>query len=97
LNLTFYTQGLQVSPALEAAQTCTQSDLVSDANAAPRNWQRQLEFSVGPILTLGSGGTVGVATAVFAGVYLSPGPFGTLLGIPPATNCSLTVQYQMLP
>jgi hypothetical protein len=97
LNLTFYTQGLQVSPALEAAQTCTQSDLVSDANAAAQKLAAAAGVSVGPILSLGSGGTGGVATAVFAGLSLSPGPFGTLLGIPPATNCSLTVQYQMLP
>jgi len=97
LSLTFYVEGLQVSQALQNAQTCPESGLASDANAAAQTLAAAAGVTVGPILSIAGPGTTGTPGAVFtyAG-FLNVGLFSELLT--PATNtCSLTIQYQMLP
>jgi len=98
-SLSFYVQGLQVSQALQNSQTCSESGLVSDANAAAQTLAAAAGASVGQILSMGSPTTVGVVSArvgdfaVLGGLGLS----SFLLGTPAQNNCSLTIQYEMLP
>jgi hypothetical protein len=101
LSLTFNVEGLQVSQALQNSQTCDQSGLVSDAHATAQTLAAAAGVSVGPILSIAGPGTVGAPSevisyaglAVLGGFGFSPFP----LGAPAPNNCSLTVQYQMLP
>jgi len=94
LGLTFFVEGLQVSQALQNAQSCPESGLVSDANAAAQTLASAAGVSVGPILSIAGPGTAGTPGVVFASLYV--GVFSELL-TPAPNNCSLTIQYQMLP
>jgi len=89
-SLSFYTQGLQVSQALQNSQTCSQSGLVSDANAAAQTLAAAAGVSAGRTLRLAGPGTA-VATRWpwFDPLYNGYAPA--------ANNCSLTVQYELLP
>ncbi len=98
LSLTFFVEGLQVSPALQASQSCDESGLVNDANATAQKLATAAGVSVGPILSLGSPGTSGPPTALFVRdpFFNVGGALSSFLLGTPANNCSLTVQYQML-
>jgi uncharacterized protein YggE len=107
LTLTFYVEGLQISPQLQAAQPCSQAALLADAEAEAKQVAARAGVSAGSILSLGEGGS-GVAAfeldptqaMATAGFVTSGLGYASLLTPPvlpaPQPTCTLTVQFQLL-
>jgi uncharacterized protein YggE len=102
LTLTFYAGGTQVSPMsqqLQQSQSCSNSDLISDATAQAQKLAAAAGLVLGPILRLSTVPLIR-PSAVPGVVYNSiPGDFAELLlaPIPPSLTCSLVVQFQLQP
>ena len=111
LTLTFYVEGMQISPQLQQSQPCSQAALLADAQAQANQVATAAGVSAGAILSMGEGTSVVAAfEAVPAfqtvsgilgngNVISSPGYASFLtanvLATPPLT-CSLTVQFQLM-
>jgi hypothetical protein len=102
LTLTFYIGGTQVSQQLQQAQTCPNSDLISDASAQAQKLASAAGLSLGPILRLSNASspqpTLVAENATFAGV-IGAYAFNEILltPLPSPVTCSLSVQFQLLP
>lgn len=92
-GVTFYTDGLQVSPALLASQTCPMASLVSSAQAQAQTIANAAGLSLGPILSLNTSGT--------GALWFNPA-FGFTLRAPfvvsgeASPNCSVAVTFRLL-
>ena len=102
LTLTFYVEGIQVSPQLQQSQPCSQAALLADAQAQAKQVSAAAGVSAGPILSLAEGGGALGASLQVASAQLVAGDFfagvpsiSTVLTTPPPT-CSLTVQFQLM-
>jgi hypothetical protein len=106
LSLTYNIVGLQLSPSAEKAQACVPSDLINDAKNAAAQVAAAGGVHAGAIFSVGTGGPgapVAVAADFVGGYTLPPAQLGLssfLLGVAaatPITNCSATVQFQLVP
>jgi hypothetical protein len=73
LTLTFFVEGLQVSPQLQQSQPCKQSDLLADAQAQAKQVAAAAGVSAGPILSIGSVGADALQL-VGGGFYFQQAP-----------------------
>jgi uncharacterized protein YggE len=101
LTLTFYISGTQVSQQLQQAQTCPNSDLISDASAQAQKLASAAGMTLGPILRLSnalSSQPTFVAENVVNGI-LGANAFNQFLVAPLSSpmTCSLVVKFQLLP
>jgi hypothetical protein len=110
LTLTFYVEGIQVSPQLQQSQPCSQAALLSDAQSWAKQVANAAGVSAGPILSMAEGGdalwaSLQVAPAFRTGDFTSAvtsGGLGFASFLPttvysaPSPTCSLTVQFQLL-
>ncbi len=107
LTLTFYISGTQVSQQLQQAQTCPNSDLISDASAQAQKLAAAAGMTLGPVLRLSNAPSSqrpqSQPALVPANVELS-GIIGAyfilqspLTPPPSPLTCSLSVQFQLLP
>jgi uncharacterized protein YggE len=105
LTLTFYISGTQVSQQLQQAQTCPNSDLISDASAQAQKLASAAGMTLGPILRLSntpssqpSRPALVAENATLTGVL---GAYDILefplTPLPSPVTCSLSVQFQLLP
>jgi uncharacterized protein YggE len=97
LTLTFSVNGTEVSPQLQQAQSCSNSDLIADATAQAQKLATAAGLALGPIRSL-SNAPLAQAYAVPSLVVVTsrlgdfaPGSFSSPL------TCSLTVQFQLQP
>ncbi|MGD0132531.1 MAG: SIMPL domain-containing protein [Bryobacteraceae bacterium] len=105
LTLTFYIGGTQVSQQLQQAQTCPNSDLISDATAQAQKLASAAGMSLGPILRLSNAPRSQPAEpALVAENATLTGVVGAysfneilLTPLPSPVTCSLSVQFQLLP
>jgi hypothetical protein len=105
LTLTFYIGGTQVSQQLQQAQTCPNSDLISDASAQAQKLASAAGLSLGPILRLSNAPRSQPAEpALVAENATLTGVVGAysfneilLTPLPSPVTCSLSVQFQLLP
>ena len=109
IAVTFFVQGSQVSPELQASQACPLPSLVSDTRAKAQQLAGASGFTVGPILSISDGsssGAIGVPQAIYGGVLsasvpvamvgvVGVGTFTSLIS-QVAPNCSMTVQFKLL-
>jgi uncharacterized protein YggE len=101
LSLSFFVQGLQVSPQLQQSQSCPEADLMSDARGQAQKVATAAGVSAGSILSMSDGSSpaaIGVPTAAFrAGDFLIADPFTSFVfaAPQPAYGCSLNVQFQL--
>jgi uncharacterized protein YggE len=110
LTLTFYVQGMQVSPQLQQSQPCSQSALLADAQAQAKQVATAAGVSAGPILSMAEGGgalgaSLQVVPAFRTGDFTSvvtSGGLGFASFLPttvysaPSRTCSLTIQFQLM-
>ena len=110
LTVTFYVEGVQVSPQLQQSQPCSQAVLLSDAQSWALVVANAAGVSAGPILSMAEGGdalwaSLQVAPAFRTGDFTSAvtsGGLGFASFLPttvysaPSPTCSLTVQFQLL-
>ena len=82
LTLSFSVQGTQVSPQLQQMQTCSVSDLLSDARAQAQKLASAATLFLGPVLAMSS--------STFSNTPLSAYASNVFYSAP---NCSLTVQF----
>jgi uncharacterized protein YggE len=100
-SLSFFAQGLQVSPQLQQSQSCPEADLMSDARGQAQKVATAAGVSAGSILSMSDGSSpaaIGVPTAAFrAGDFLIADPFTSFVfaAPQPAYGCSLNVQFQL--
>jgi hypothetical protein len=105
LALTFYIGGTQVSQQLQQAQTCPNSDLISDASAQAQKLASAAGMTLGPILRLSnppssqpSRPALVAENATLTGVLGAYSILEFPLTPPPSpVTCSLSVQFQLLP
>jgi hypothetical protein len=98
LTLSFTLNGTQVSAQLQQAPACSTTDLVAAATAQAQKVVAAAGLVLGPILKV-SNLVQGQASPERVEAVFTSGPISDfLLGLasPPATNCSLTVQFQLL-
>lgn len=97
MPVTFFTVGLQTSPALVASETCPVASLISAAQTQAQAIATAAGISTGPILSLDTSGTNPVASSLVIspiGEEIIPGrPVNTIA--PP--SCSIVVTFQILP
>jgi hypothetical protein len=95
--VTFYTQGTQISQALQQFQPCSQASLISDARAQANSLAAAAGFTLGPVLAV-SDGSVGEvfnpAAVARVGVLLS-GAFISVFPTPPPVTCAAVVKFQL--
>jgi uncharacterized protein YggE len=110
LTLTFYVEGIQVSPQLQQSQPCSQAALLADAQAQAKQVAAAAGVTVGPILNISEGGaaiaaSLQVVPALRTGDFTSvvtSGGLGFASFLPttvysaPSPICSLTVQFQLM-
>jgi len=108
LTLTFYVEGTQASPQLQQSQPCSQTALLADAQAQAKLVATAAGVSVGPILSMAEGSSVGAAglpladffagsiTGVLANGVAYPSFITSNVFATPLPTCSLTVQFQLL-
>src|SRR6516164_5105924 len=65
LTLTFYVEGIQVSPQLQQSQPCSQAALLSDAQSWAKQVANAAGVSAGPILSIATPGAVYARSTVF--------------------------------
>ena len=65
LTLTFYVEGIQVSPQLQQSQPCSQAALLSDAQLWAKQEANAAGVSAGPILSIATPGAVYARSTVF--------------------------------
>ena len=100
LTLTFYVEGMQVSPQLQQSQPCSQAALLADAQAQVKQVAAAAGVSAGQVLSMAEGG--GPVLAVQGAPPLAAGDIAANLGgsfvIPTVLRltCSLTVQFQLM-
>jgi hypothetical protein len=98
LALTFSVNGTQVSQKLQQSQSCSNSDLISDATTQAQKLAAAAGMTLGPIVKLFN--TPQLEIPAFFGLA-EIGSFASLLNVvpniysPPLT-CSLNVQFQLL-
>jgi len=105
LTLTFYIGGTQVSQQLQQAQTCPNSDLISDASAQAQKLASAAGMTLGPILRLSNAPSpqpsrpaLVAENATLTGVLGAYSILEFPLTPPPSPlTCSLSVQFQLLP
>jgi uncharacterized protein YggE len=107
LTLTFYIGGTQVSQQLQQAQTCPNSDLISDASAQAQKLASAAGMTLGPILRLSNAPSsqrpqsqpaLIAENATLTGVLGAYSILEFPLTPPPSpVTCSLSVQFQLLP
>jgi uncharacterized protein YggE len=110
LILTFYVQGMQISPQLQQLETCPQAALLADAQAQAKAVAAAAGVSAGAILSM-SEGIAGVAALQLGSIQAIAGDFVAGVGtsgvgyaslVAPAVypaiqpTCSLTVQFQLM-
>jgi uncharacterized protein YggE len=102
LSLSFFVQGLQVSPQLQQSQSCPETDLMADARGQAQKVAAAAGVSVGSILSMSDGSSpaaISIPTAAYrSGDFV--GVTGSLALVQialtqPAYSCSLTVQFQL--
>jgi hypothetical protein len=112
LTLTFYVEGLQISPQLQQSQLCSQATLLADAQAQAKQVAAAAGVTSGAILSMSEGTSAGailqlVPTQAIAGNVITTGAITSVLGYasfisPPAVlptprpTCSLTMQFQLM-
>jgi len=72
LSLTFYIEGMQISPQLQQSQPCKQSDLLADAQAQAKAVAAAAGVSVGSILSMAEG---------YGGYSVAPGALQVTPGL----------------
>ena len=98
LSLSYSVQGSQLSPALQQAQACPQSDLLADARAQAGKVAAAADVAVGPVLNISQGSTAAPANWISAnrlGNFASNLLIGGLVYSAPVP-CTLNVQYQLV-
>ena len=65
VSLSFYVEGLQVSPQLQQSQPCSQAALLADAQARAKQVANAARVSAGPILSIATPGAVYARSTVF--------------------------------
>jgi uncharacterized protein YggE len=95
--LTYSVQGTQVSPGLQASQTCSLSGLVSDAQSQALKLAQAAGVTLGPVISVTD--STGTRAGDLAAVIYDPttgNPFGGIQSVLPAPPpCALTVQFQL--
>ena len=102
LTLTFYVQGMQISPQFEQSQPCSEAALLADAQAQAKAVATAAGVSAGAILSM-SEGVSGVAALQAAPTFAVSGSFISGLAsfvTPPVLptlqpTCALTVQFEL--
>ena len=106
--VTFYTQGTQVSQALQQSQPCSQASLISDARVQASSLAAAAGFTVGPVLAVSDGsldeapaavarlGAIpNVLTGSFTGVVAFGGVSSLLVLPPQPVSCAAIVKFQL--
>ncbi len=97
LTLTFNVVGTQVSPQLQQSQSCSTSDLITDATAQAQKLAGAAGLAIGPILRLSSAPSI-EPTAARGYAFISGSFSDFLLGPAPSpVTCSLAVEFQLQP
>jgi hypothetical protein len=106
LTLTFYVQGMQISPQLQQSQPCRQSDLLADAQAQAKQVAAAAGVSAGAILSMAAGSSGVLLLQLSPAAQLVSGDFTTVITnsftyantvvTTPSPTCSLTVQFQLM-
>jgi uncharacterized protein YggE len=109
LTLTFYVEGMQVSPQLQQSQPCSQTALLADAQTQATQVAAAAGVSAGPILSMAEGGggvgaSLQIVPAFRTGDFTSVVTSGSLVAsfLPttvysaPSPTCSLTVQLRLM-
>ncbi len=105
--VTFQVTGVQVSPQLQASQTCPTAALVADATAQAQALSQAAGLGLGSISSI-TDGSVGPVPAPAVGVYSSVFAIATVVGIPsenvgtfytPASSpltCTAVVKFKLI-
>jgi hypothetical protein len=107
LTLTFYVEGLQISPQLQQSQPCSQAALLADAQAQAKQVAAAAGVSAGSILSMteGTSGAAGLQVAppgwLVSGDFVAGNSVGasfstSTVATSPQPTCSLTMQFQLL-
>jgi hypothetical protein len=107
LTLTFYVEGLQISPQLQQSQPCSQAALLADAQAQAKQVAAAAGVSAGSILSMteGTSGAAGLQVAppgwLVSGDFVAGNSVGasfstSTVATSPQPTCSLTVQFQLM-
>jgi hypothetical protein len=104
-SLSYFIQGMQVSPQLAASQTCSYPGLLEDAGAQARVLATAAGLAIGPVVAVSVGtGSNPLPTAVFPALGFNTIPIirdplfvsGIIQTPMPQTTCAMTVQYKLL-
>jgi len=107
LTLTFYVEGMQISPQLQQSQPCSQAALLADAQAQAKQVAAAAGVSAGSILSMteGTSGAAGLQVAppgwLVSGDFVAGNSVGasfstSTVATSPQSTCSLTVQFQLM-
>ena len=99
LTLTFYVEGLQISPQLQQSQPCSQAALLGDAQAQASQVAAAAGVSAGAILSMGEGSSGAAGYPLNTGLTSVLGgtvAYSNTVLTPTPPTCSLTVQFQLL-
>jgi uncharacterized protein YggE len=103
LTLTFYVEGMQISPQLQQSQPCSQATLLADAQAQAKQVAAVAGVTAGAILSMGEGSSGAAGYPINTGITNSftavlPGTvaYSNTLLTPTPLSCSLTVQFQLM-
>jgi hypothetical protein len=99
LTLMFSVEGTQVSQQLQQSQTCSNSELVSDATAQGQKLAAAAGLTLGPVRALSNGPAI-VASGRLGAVALSGFlvPTNIVLGsLTSPVTCSLSVEFRLMP
>src|SRR5207249_8447739 len=103
MYVSFYIEGMQTSPELQASQPCPYPSLVSYARTQVQKVAAAAGVRVGQVVGISdtpSGETVAIPTLAFGIGDTASGPLGGIafgLAIPePAATCAMTVQFKLL-
>jgi len=99
-NMTFFVQGAQISPDLQASQSCSFPALVGDAQSQAQKLAAAAGVTLGPVAAVSEAGQA--LAGSFTEVLLNPttgvpNPYvSPVLPAPQPPPCALTVQFQLL-
>jgi len=98
LTLTFYLDGTQVSQQLQQSQSCSNSDLITDATAQAQKVSAAAGLTLGPIRSL-SNTPLPEPALLYAGAFVGEVlPNNFLVGYASTpVPCSLYVEFRLLP
>ena len=101
LTLAFFGNGTQVSQKSQQSVSCSNTDLISDAQAQAQKLAAAAGMTLGPVTKLSNtpaSGTAQVAASFLSGVISVASYSDFLIGTPSSPlTCTLVVQFQLLP